>query len=101
MPELLSDAQIDEAMADLKDWRREGNTLRRTVEAYDFPTAIRILDAVAVETEKLGHHPDVDLRYKTLHFSLTTHSVGGLTVLDTELAHRIETAAGSYVRAHE
>ncbi len=101
MPELLDDASIDEAMADLKEWRREGNTLRRTVEAYDFPTAIRILDTVAVEAEKLNHHPDVDIRYRTLHFSVTTHSVGGITALDTELAHRIETAAGTYIRAHE
>ena len=101
MPELLSDTRIDEAIADLPDWRREGGALRRTIEAYDFRTAIRILDKVAVEAESLQHHPDIDIRYKTVHFALSTHSAGGITELDVDLAHRIETAAGTFLRAHE
>lgn len=101
MPQLLNDSQIEEGLADLPGWRREGKALHRTVEAYDFPTAIRILDRVVVDAEKLQHHPDIDVRYKTVHFALTTHSAGGITDLDLDLAHRIELAAGSYLHAHE
>jgi 4a-hydroxytetrahydrobiopterin dehydratase len=101
VPELLNDTQIDERIADLPDWRRQGDALHRTVEAHDFPTAIRILERIVVDAEKLQHHPDIDIRYKTVHFSLTTHSAGGITDLDVELAHRIEDAAGTYLRAHD
>jgi 4a-hydroxytetrahydrobiopterin dehydratase len=98
---LLDDTEIQERMsdADLKDWRREGDTLHRTVEAYDFPTAVRIVDKIVKETQKLDHRPDIDIHEKRLHFAV--HSEGGLTDVDVELAHRIETAAGSLVRGYE
>ena len=67
-----------------------------TVEAPDFPAAIRIVDAVADEAEQMNHHPDIDIRWRTTRWLLTTHDAGGLTQLDIELAHRISAAA----RAH-
>ena len=72
---------------------REGDTLRRSIEAKDFPAAIRIVDGVAVEAEQMAHHPDIDIRWRTLHFTLSTHSAGGITQLDVELAHRISVIA--------
>jgi 4a-hydroxytetrahydrobiopterin dehydratase len=45
------------------------------------------------EAEQMGHHPDVDLRWKVTHWRLSTHSEGGITQLDIELAHRIAQAA--------
>lgn len=100
MSVLLDESQVREAMADLPDWYQEGLTLRRTVKTRDFPSAIRILNDVAIEAEKINHHPDVDVRYDTLYFTLSTHSAGGLTILDTTLAHRLETVIGSHTRAH-
>ncbi|MCQ4083753.1 4a-hydroxytetrahydrobiopterin dehydratase [Streptomyces sp. RB6PN25] len=101
MSRLLDDTEIQERMsdADLREWRREGATLHRTVEAYDFPTAVRIVDKVVPETQKLNHRPDIDIHEKVVHFAV--RSEGGLTDVDVELAHRIETAAGSLVRGHE
>ncbi|MCQ4043763.1 4a-hydroxytetrahydrobiopterin dehydratase [Streptantibioticus rubrisoli] len=100
MARVLDNAEITERMSDarLKDWRREGDTLSRTVEAHDFPTAVRIVDKVVVDAQKLDQHPDIDIRDKTVRF--VVHSDRGLTDVDLELAQRIETAAGSYTRGH-
>jgi 4a-hydroxytetrahydrobiopterin dehydratase len=78
---------------DLPEWRRTGEELRRTVTAADFPTAIRIVDAIAVRAEELNHHPDIDIRWRTLHLVLTTHDTGGLTDLDFQLAAIIDDIA--------
>ncbi|MFG2075701.1 4a-hydroxytetrahydrobiopterin dehydratase [Nonomuraea maritima] len=83
-------------LKDLPAWRREGDEIRRTVEAPDFPTAIRIVDEVAVRAEELNHHPDIDIRWRTLHLALTTHDAGGLTDLDFTLAAVIDGIAAKH-----
>jgi 4a-hydroxytetrahydrobiopterin dehydratase len=93
MPRLLTDEEIQRQVADLPDWTREGAELQAEFEAPDFPTAIRLVDDVAVEAEEMGHHPDIDIRWTTTRWALSTHSEGGLTQLDVELAHRISQAA--------
>lgn len=72
----------------------DGDTLRRSVTCEDFRAAIRLVDAIAVEAEALDHHPDMDIRYRTVHLTLSTHSAGGITTLDVELAHRVDALAG-------
>ena len=94
MARLLTDDEVERQLADLPGWRREGDALLATLEAPDFPTAIRLVDEVAVEAEDMDHHPDIDIRWRTTHWSLSTHSEGGITQLDVELAHRV-TQAGS------
>ena len=93
MPRLLTDEEIERQVADLPDWTREGEELRAEFEAPDFPTAIKLVDDVAAEAEDMGHHPDIDIRWTTTRWALSTHSEGGLTQLDIELAHRISQAA--------
>ncbi|GGO81114.1 4a-hydroxytetrahydrobiopterin dehydratase [Wenjunlia tyrosinilytica] len=94
MARRLSDNEIGRHLTRLSGWTRDGDSLRRTVEARDFPTAIAIVDDVAAEAEKMNHHPDIDIRWRTLHFTLSTHSEGGITELDIQLAAFIdETAA--------
>ncbi|MEQ4717699.1 4a-hydroxytetrahydrobiopterin dehydratase [Nonomuraea sp. B19D2] len=80
----------------LPEWRREGDEIRRTVTAPDFPTAIRIVDEIAVQAEELNHHPDIDIRWRTLHLTLTTHDKGGLTDLDFTLAAIIDDIAAKH-----
>ena len=77
-------------------WTREGETLRRTLTAPDFPTAIAIVDAVAEEAERMNHHPDIDIRWRTLHFLLTTHDTGTLTDNDYTLARHIDRIADQH-----
>ncbi|WP_214412157.1 4a-hydroxytetrahydrobiopterin dehydratase [Sphaerisporangium fuscum] len=94
--EKLDDAAISTRLAEVPDWRREGDEIRRTIEAPDFRTAIAIVNDVAEQAEHLDHHPDIDIRWRRLHFVLTTHAAGGLTDLDFRLAARIDAIAADH-----
>jgi 4a-hydroxytetrahydrobiopterin dehydratase len=98
MPQVLDDTEIDRRLTDLTDWSRDGNAIRRSVKAADFPTAIKIVDDVAKVAEEMDHHPDIDIRWRTLHFTLSTHDAGGITALDTDLAQRIDEIAEAHQR---
>ncbi|WP_327090072.1 4a-hydroxytetrahydrobiopterin dehydratase [Nonomuraea sp. NBC_01738] len=77
-------------------WTQHDNELRRTIQAPDFPTAIRIVDEIAVKAEEMNHHPDIDIRWRTLNLVLTTHDAGGLTELDHRLAAIIDDIAAKH-----
>ncbi len=96
MSRLLSDDEIDTQLTDLPGWERREKAIVATVEAPDFPSAIAIVDEVADAAEQMNHHPDIDIRWRTTHWLLTTHDAGGVTQLDIELAHRIVAAARSH-----
>ncbi|WP_028929007.1 4a-hydroxytetrahydrobiopterin dehydratase [Pseudonocardia asaccharolytica] len=89
MAELLDDATVAAALDGLPGWERDGNTLVRTAKLPSFPTAITVVDRVAEIAEQADHHPDIDIRWRTLTFRLSTHSAGGLTEKDLALAARI------------
>jgi len=93
MARLLTDDEVERQLGDLPGWTRQGDAIVATLEAPDFPTAIRLVDEVAQEAEEMDHHPDIDIRWRTTRWRLSTHSAGGLTQLDIELAHRIAQAA--------
>ncbi|GAA1134962.1 4a-hydroxytetrahydrobiopterin dehydratase [Kitasatospora gansuensis] len=88
----LTDDQITAGLAALPDWTREGEAIVRTAETAGFPTAIAVVGVVAEAAEELDHHPDIDIRWRTLRFVLSTHSAGGLTGLDLTMAARIDQA---------
>ncbi|MQA79043.1 MAG: 4a-hydroxytetrahydrobiopterin dehydratase [Streptosporangiales bacterium] len=90
MAELLDDAAVRTALSDLTGWTGDTTAVKRTVKASDFPTAIRIVDDVATIAEASKHHPDIDIRWRTLHFTLSTHSAGGVTRKDVDLAEHID-----------
>jgi len=96
MPALLDDAEIRTALTAMPGWAGGTDAIRRTVSAPDFPTAIRIVDDVAVIAEELDHHPDIDIRWRKLRFTLSTHSKGGVTGYDLTLARRIDEVAGKH-----
>lgn len=94
MSRLLTDEEVTRQLGDLPGWERAGDAITATYDAPDFPTAVRLVVDVADEAEQMNHHPDIDIRWKVTHWRLSTHSEGGLTQLDIELAHRIQQAAG-------
>jgi 4a-hydroxytetrahydrobiopterin dehydratase len=96
MSRLLEPEEIDRQLADLPGWAGDGQALTRTVEAPDFPTAIEVVREVAAAAEAMDHHPDIDIRWRRLRFVLSTHSAGGVTQLDIELAHQISAIAQSH-----
>jgi 4a-hydroxytetrahydrobiopterin dehydratase len=65
------------------------------VKAASFAAGIRLVDAVAQVAEVMDHHPDIDIRWTTISFTCSTHSAGGVTELDVELARRIDDLAAS------
>lgn len=86
---LLARDQIDQWLAEHPDWSGPGDTLMREVKCPGFPAAIALVVAVADAAQEADHHPDIDIRYDTVRFALSTHSAGGLTALDLRLAERI------------
>jgi 4a-hydroxytetrahydrobiopterin dehydratase len=100
MARLLTDEELERQLGDLPDWVRDGATIRASFDAADFPTAIHLVDDIATEAEDMGHHPDIDIRWRTTRWVLSTHSQGGLTQLDIELAHRISQAAARLGALH-
>jgi 4a-hydroxytetrahydrobiopterin dehydratase len=90
MPDLLDDHALHSAMADRPHWEVRRGSLFRAVQAPSFMDGIRIVDQVAQAAEELDHHPDIDIRWTTISFALSTHSEGGITDLDVTLAARID-----------
>ncbi len=97
MSNLLDDAAITDALGTLTAWERDGDSLLRIAKLPSFPAAIAVVDRVADIAERADHHPDIDIRWRTLTFRCSTHSAGGITDLDIALATAIDeqvTAAG-------
>ncbi len=86
----LTPDELVEALVDLPRWSGDVTGLRRTVELPTFRDAVAAIGAIADVAEEMDHHPDIDLRWRTLHLTLVSHSAGGVSELDLELARRID-----------
>ena len=86
---MLTDEQVDSALTGLPGWRREDNSLRRVVKFGSFLAGIEAVRAVAERAEAADHHPDIDIRWRTVTFTLVTHSAGGITDRDLAMAAAI------------
>jgi 4a-hydroxytetrahydrobiopterin dehydratase len=93
---MLDDTELEAALRTLDGWSREGDVLVRTVRRRNWRAAIALVDAVADEADRRDHHPDICVTgYRSVTFRLTTHSAGGITGRDVDLARQIdELAAG-------
>ena len=89
-PARLSPDELAAALQGLPLWSGDGDGLHRTVELPSFRAAVAAIVAIADVAEEMDHHPDIDLRWRTLHLHLVTHSAGGVTANDLELARRID-----------
>lgn len=95
MAELLDDDAVADALTGLPGWEQEGDALVRTASLPTFRDAVATVDEVADLAEAHDHHPDIDIRFRTVTFRLSTHSDGGITGKDTELAGRISTVVNA------
>ena len=93
MSRLLDADDVTRQLDELPGWTGDASGISRTYEAEDFPSAIQLVDAVARDAEEMNHHPDIDIRWRNVTFACATHSEGGVTQLDIELAHRIDDLA--------
>jgi 4a-hydroxytetrahydrobiopterin dehydratase len=90
----LSDAEITEKLAGLKGWQREGSAITKEFVRGGFAEATQFIAKLAPIADAMDHHPDVQLyRYKRVKIMLTTHSTGGITQNDFDLAAKIDAVA--------
>lgn len=86
-------AAIQTALAALPNWQRQGEMISRTFQFKDFPVAMKFVNAVAIISEQVRHHPDIDIRWNKVTLALTTHDAGGLTQKDFALARQCDALA--------
>ena len=86
----LSEAEIDEKLAGLNGWERSGDAIVKQFDNGDFKGSVDFVNRLTPEAEEMNHHPDVEISWKDVTVTITTHSEGGLTDNDFELARRIE-----------
>lgn len=97
MAELLSDSEITTALSSVPDWQRSGDSITRSTDLPSFAAAITAVTRVGFFAEAADHHPDIDIRWRTVTFTLSTHAAGGLTARDFALAEQIDTVLAAAV----
>jgi 4a-hydroxytetrahydrobiopterin dehydratase len=90
---LLSPEDIAAALAELPDWRREGEAILRSVRCASFRAAIDLVNRVADAAEAADHHPDIEVVWRRVSLRLTSKASGGLTRRDVDLAAEIDRLA--------
>jgi 4a-hydroxytetrahydrobiopterin dehydratase len=88
--ERLTQEQIQAALEDLPDWQLSGDCLIKTFRFHDFIGSVGFVNSLAEVAESAHHHPDIDIRYNKVTLVLSTHSAGGLTAKDIELARQAD-----------
>ena len=86
---LLSSTEIDEQLAATPAWQIENGELARVFAFADFRASLAFVNQVGELAEAADHHPDIDIRYNRVRLALVTHSAGGLTKKDFDLAAQI------------
>ncbi len=91
---LVSDQEIEAFLEPHPEWERTGNQISRTYEFMSFADSMGFVTRVALLAEKADHHPDIEIRWTRVTLTLSTHSEGGLTVRDLDLADKLDGLAG-------
>ncbi len=86
----MNEPEIAERMAARKDWERLGDMLVRSWQFPSIRRALEFVNQVVERAERLDHHPDIILSYRTVRLELSTHADGGLTEVDFLLAAEID-----------
>jgi len=86
----LTDDEIGAALADLAGWEAGAGAISREYRLDSFAGAIAFVVRLSYAAEAANHHPDLDIRYSTVRVTLSTHSEGGVTAKDVDLARTIE-----------
>ena len=87
---LLSSEEIEQRLGTVSGWERDGDAIRRQFDCGDFKGSVEFVNRVLPIAEEMGHHPDLEISWATVTVRVSTHSEGGLTASDFELASRID-----------
>jgi 4a-hydroxytetrahydrobiopterin dehydratase len=98
---LLTDSEIEQQLAGLPGWARVDRAIRKQFTFQDFPEAVLFVSALVPAAEAADHHPDIDIRYKRVTLTYSTHSEGGLTEKDFDGARAADDVAGQVPHLRE
>ena len=92
---LLTHAQITERLKSVDGWSAAGNAIRKEYTFQDFPEAVLFVSALVPGAEDADHHPDIEIHYKRVILTYSTHSEGGVTEKDFAGAMMADEVAGN------
>ena len=90
---LLNDDEIEDHLERVPEWTREGDAIKREFKFEDFQASVDFVNRITPPAEEMNHHPDIAISWNKVECTLSTHSQGGLTESDFELASRIDSLA--------
>jgi len=90
---LLSEREIEARLADLVGWQHRQGSIAKEFGCGDFVGSVKFVESLVEPAEAMGHHPDLAISWNKVTVTLSTHSEGGLTDNDFELAARIDALA--------
>jgi len=88
--ERIPESEVGQWLERVPSWQRVGNEIERTVTFKNFREALAFVVQVGLLAERMDHHPDIEIRYRQVTLRLSTHSAGGLTEKDFQLAQQID-----------
>lgn len=89
----LSDSEIEARLSEHPGWERDGSAIRKSFKREDFVGSVNFVNSLVGPAEGMSHHPDLEISWDTVTVSLSTHSDGGITAADFELAAKIDSLA--------
>jgi 4a-hydroxytetrahydrobiopterin dehydratase len=87
---LLDDSEIEAKLSGLPGWQRSGEAIAKSFGCGDFVGSVRFVESLVEPAEAMGHHPDLKISWDTVKVTISTHSEGGLTAADFELAEKVD-----------
>jgi len=88
---LLPQDEISKNLSSLSGWIREGTQIEKQFQFKDFTEALNFVNKLGIEAEKMNHHPDILIHsWNKVKITISTHSEGGITKNDFQLAEKIE-----------
>jgi 4a-hydroxytetrahydrobiopterin dehydratase len=89
----LGDSEIETRLAEHPGWERDGDAIRKSFKRGDFVGSVNFAQSLVGPAEEMNHHPDLEISWDMVTVSLSTHSEGGVTAADFELAGKIDALA--------
>jgi 4a-hydroxytetrahydrobiopterin dehydratase len=90
---LLTDQEIEERLPGLDGWRREGEAITKVFEFDDFVGSVAFVNRILAPAEEMNHHPDLKISWNRVDVAISSHSEGGLTAADFDLASKLDAVA--------
>lgn len=94
MADRLTDSEINAALSELDGWKLDDGKISRSFKFANFIQAFSFMTSVAIEAEKMNHHPEWSNVYSKVSVQLVTHDAGGVTQFDIDLARKMNALSG-------